>query len=373
MILLIPGPVTTDPRVREAAARDYAPWDQDFRALYRSVLQRALAAAGGVEGEHSCVALQGCGHFALEAALRTLTPPGARMLIAMSGQYADRAARLAREAGREVLELPVAEGERTDPEALRAALAADPTIGHVLLVYSETATGVLHDVPALARVVGEQGRRAIVDGVSALGAAPFPLAELPAVDAVVFTSNKCIEGIPGLGLVVGRVDAFEAGRGRAGSWSLDLADIHDHKTRAPGSFRFTPPAQALAAFSVALDLWAAEGREARLARYTANKDALMTGLRAIGLRPMLRDAMQGPVVVNVHAPADPAWDLQRFVDALKARGFTISNFVNTAEPGFRVGCIGAITPADMTRAVAAMQGALADIGIGALAPVAEAA
>ena len=68
--------------------------------------------------------------------------------------------------------------------------------------------------------------------------------------------------------------------------------------------------------------------------------------------------MQGPIIVNVHAPADPAWDLQRFVDALKARGVLISNFYNTRTPSFRVGCIGAITPADMARAVAAMAEAL---------------
>ena len=52
-------------------------------------------------------------------------------------------------------------------------------------------------------------------------------------------------------------------------------------------------------------------------------------------------------MVNVHAPGDRAWDLQAFVDALKARGYLISNFYNTRRPSFRVGCIGAITPDDM--------------------------
>jgi 2-aminoethylphosphonate-pyruvate transaminase len=69
------------------------------------------------------------------------------------------------------------------------------------------------------------------------------------------------------------------------------------------------------------------------------------------------------VIVNVHAPADPAWDLQRFVDALKRRGVLISNFYNTEHPSFRVGCIGAVMPADMTRAVGAMGEALAEMGI----------
>jgi 2-aminoethylphosphonate-pyruvate transaminase len=65
----------------------------------------------------------------------------------------------------------------------------------------------------------------------------------------------------------------------------------------------------------------------------------------------------------VHAPADPAWDLQAFVDALKIRGFLISNFYNTPSPTFRVGCIGAITPEDMAGAVRAMDQALRETGI----------
>ena len=65
----------------------------------------------------------------------------------------------------------------------------------------------------------------------------------------------------------------------------------------------------------------------------------------------------------MHAPDDPNWDLQSFVDAVKRRGFLISNFYNTPTPTIRIGCIGAITPSDMARAVTAMDEALAEIGV----------
>ena len=51
------------------------------------------------------------------------------------------------------------------------------------------------------------------------------------------------------------------------------------------------------------------------------------------------------------------------VDALKARGVLISNFYNTPTPGFRVGCIGAISPPEMRHAVATMAEALNELGI----------
>ena len=365
MLLLIPGPVTTHPAVRAAGARDYAPWDNEFRALVSRIRDRVLAIAGGRPGEHAALPLQGCGHFAMEAAFRTFVPPGGRVLLPMTGHYADRLLRLATEAGRHVVPLAVSDGERASPAALEAALLADPGITHAALVYSETATGICHDVPALAAVAGRAGRRVIVDAVSAFGALPLDLGALPMVDSVAFTSNKCIEGLPGAAFTVARVDSLLAGACRAASWSLDLADIYQHGLRVgTGSHRFTPSAQALAAFDAALDLFDAEGgRSARLARYTANMQTLYDGVCALGLRPCLPLDVQGPIVLNVHAPADPAWDLQAFVDTLKARGVLISNFYNTEAPSFRLGCIGAVTPDDMRRALAAMAGALADIGV----------
>jgi 2-aminoethylphosphonate-pyruvate transaminase len=242
-------------------------------------------------------------------------------------------------------------------------LAADESLSHVGLVYSETGSGVIHDVQAVGAAVRRARRRMIVDAVSGFGALPFDISAQPEVDAVAFTTNKCLEALPGLGFAVARIDRLRECAGQAGSWSLDLSDVHELAVRSPGSFRFTPPAQVLAALDVALDYHQAEGQAARLARYTANMRTLYDGVRALGLTPWLPVERQGPVIVNVHAPSDPAWSLQAFVDALKSRGILISNFYNTPLPTFRVGCIGAITPEDMAAAVRAMDQALVQIGI----------
>jgi len=365
MLLLIPGPVTTRPEVREALRYDFAPWDNDFRPLYAGIRERVLRIARGVPGEHATLPLQGCGHFITEAAIRTFVPPGRKLLIPATGSYADRMIRLAREAGRVPVPLPLTEMSVTNPAAVADALAADPEISHVGLVYSETGSGIVHDVAAVGAVVRQLGRRMIVDAVSAFGALPLDLSAQPEIDVIGFTSNKCLEGVPGMAFAIARIDRVEACAGNAGSWSFDLSNIYGHALRNGwGSFRFTPPAQVLNAFSVALDLFDAEGGQpARLARYTANMRALYDGVQRLCLTPYLPAELQGPVIVNVHAPADPAWDLQRFVDVLKARGVLISNFYNTTLPSFRVGCIGAVTPADMTRAVAAIGDALGELGI----------
>jgi 2-aminoethylphosphonate-pyruvate transaminase len=365
MLLLIPGPVTTRPEVREALRYDFAPWDNDFRPLYAGMRERVLRIAGGVPGEHVTLPLQGCGHFITEAAIRTFVPIGHKLLIPATGSYADRMTRLAHEAGRIPVRLPLAEVAATNPDAVAAALRADPEISHVGLVYSETGSGIVHDVAAIGAVVRALGPRMIVDAVSAFGALPLDLSAQPEIDAAVFTSNKCLEGVPGMAFAIARIDRIEACAGNAGSWSLDLSSIYAHALRSGwGSFRFTPPAQVLNAFNTALDFFDTEGGQpARLVRYTANMRTLYDGVDALGLTPYAPTHLQGPIIVNVHAPADPAWDLQRFVDALKARGVLISNFYSTEQPSFRVGCIGAITASDMSRAVTAMGEALGELGI----------
>jgi 2-aminoethylphosphonate-pyruvate transaminase len=229
--------------------------------------------------------------------------------------------------------------------------------------FNETGSGIVNDAEGIGAAVRGLGRRMILDAVSAFGVLPFRMDAHPECDALVFTSGKCLEGMPGMGFAVARMDRAEACAGNAGSWSLDLSDVLANAKRSGwGSIRFTPPVQAIAAFDVALDLYEAEGGQpARFARYRANADALYDGLAALGLRPYLEKQHQGPVIVTVHQPADPRFDLMTFVEALKRRGVLISNFYNTSAPTLRIGAIGAITTDDIRRAVAAIGATLDDV------------
>jgi 2-aminoethylphosphonate-pyruvate transaminase len=365
MLLLIPGPVQTRPEVRAAMAVDIAPWDRDFTPEYAGIREAVRGLAGGIAGRHACLPLQGAGHFITEAAIRTFVPAGAKLLLVMNGTYAERMARLAREAGRVVVPLVVPDDRSVTPAEVAAALEADPEIGHVGIIYSETGSGIVNDVPGVGAAVRALGRRMIVDAVSAFGALPFNLAEQPEVDAVVFTSNKCLEGLPGIGFAICPIDRVEACAGNAGSWSFDLSDIYATALRAGwGSFRFTPPVQALHAFGVALKIYQEEGGQpVRLARYRENARLLHEGIIALGLRPYLDWQHQGPIIVTVYQPQDEGFVLMDFVEALKRRGVMISNFYNTPAPTMRIGCIGDVHADDIRYALHAMGEALDELGI----------
>ena len=109
------------------------------------------------------------------------------------------------------------------------------------------------------------------------------------------------------------------------------------------------------------------GQPARLARYTANFDALMAGMRELGFRSFLPPAIQAPIIVTFHAPADAKYEFRRFYDRVRDKGFILYPGKLTQVETFRVGCIGAIGPAEMRHAVNAVRDTLAEMGIRSVA------
>ena len=143
-------------------------------------------------------------------------------------------------------------------------------------------------------------------------------------------------------------------------------DLHDqwHYMRKTGQWRFTPPTHVVAALRAALDQYLHEGGQPeRLARYADNCATLVAGLRALGLRTFLDDAVQAPVIVTFHAPTDAAYDFPEFYRRVRDKGFILYPGKLTSIETFRVGCIGAIGSDAMRRAVAAIGSALDEMGV----------
>lgn len=336
--LLTPGPITTTLSVKQAMLRDWGSWDSDFRALTAQLCQRLQALVEGEES-HVCVPLQGSGTFAVEATLATLVPKEGKLLILMNGAYGQRMARIMEYLGRDHVALD--KGDYAPPRAQEVAsiLAADPQITHVALVHCETSSGILNPVAEIAEVVARQGRRLIIDSMSAFGGVPLSARELP-FDALISSANKCLEGVPGFSFVLVRQSALEACQGNAHSLSLDLYDQWQY-LRKTGQWRFTPPTHVVAALLQALDEHAAEGGIAgRHARYRRNCQRLVTGMRRLGFQTLLEDEWLSPIIVTFHSPGHEHFDFQQFYDRLKARNFIIYPGKLTQAESFRLGCIG---------------------------------
>ena len=370
-ILLTPGPLTTSLETKQAMLRDWGSWDAAFNQITASICRDVVAVVNGGD-EYVCVPLQGSGTFAVEAAIGNLVPRKGRVLVPNNGAYCARIVKICRYLNRAVVDLPVAEDSPATAAAVDAALAADPSITHVALVHCETGAGLRNDLEGIARVCRARGKGLIVDAMSSFGALPIDVRDTP-FDALVAASGKCLEGVPGMGLVIVRREVLLASSGNSHSLAMDLHDQYTYMQRTT-QWRFTPPTHVVAALRAAIDQYLAEGGQpVRGARYAANCAELISGMRALGFRPFLDSGVQAPIIVTFHAPSDPAYEFKAFYAKVRARGYILYPGKLTQVETFRVGCIGAIDANEMRNVVGAIGATLREMGIGSPVPALRAA
>ncbi|WP_321937574.1 MULTISPECIES: 2-aminoethylphosphonate--pyruvate transaminase [unclassified Paraburkholderia] len=365
--LLTPGPLTTAASTKAAMQRDWGSWDADFRAMTAQLRAALLQIAGDERGDYDCVPLQGSGSYCVEAMLGSFVPRDGHALVLANGAYGKRIATTLRYLGRQHTVHDT--GDYLPPRAadVERLLVANPDITHVVVVHCETSSGILNPIEEIAAVTARQGRRLLIDSMSAFGAVPLDVRALPC-DAFVSSANKCIEGVPGFGFVIAKKEVLSRAKGVSHSLALDIYDQWDVMNRT-GQWRFTPPTHAVAAFIEALRLHALEGGQpGRLARYAHNRDVLVEGMRELGFEPLLTESWRSPIIVTFFSPADPAFDFTRFYELMKAQGFIIYPGKLTSVESFRIGCIGALDETVMRRVVAACGEALRALGVASAAP-----
>ncbi|MDP6644349.1 MAG: 2-aminoethylphosphonate--pyruvate transaminase [Rhodospirillales bacterium] len=363
-LLLTPGPLTTSKTVKEAMLRDWGSRDADFIDLTRGVVEDLIRIAGADPslGTYACVPIQGSGTFAVEAAIDTLVPRDGRLLVLVNGAYGRRIVDICNYMKRATEILEFAEDEPTRVDGLSEALSNDTSITHVAAIHCETTSGILNPLEDIAEVVRASGRKLIVDAMSTFGAIDIGAEEL-GLSAVIASSNKCLEGVPGIGFAVIKAEDMAGAAGNATSLSLDLHDQWQNFQKS-GQWRFTPPTHVLAALARAIQEFKDEGGIAgRGRRYSDNCRILMDGMAELGFEPLLDEALQAPIIVTYHAPCDENYEFGVFYDALRDKGFAIYPGKITKADSFRIGCIGRIDGDDIRRALAAISETLAEQNI----------
>ena len=352
-LLFTPGPLTTSATVKAAMLRDFGSRDARFIQMIAEIRQQLVALGTELPTRWTCVPMQGSGTFGVEAALGTLVPRGGTLLVAQNGAYGKRIVEIARRLGIETVVVDAPEHMRAAPAEIDAVLTARPEIDVVACVHSETTSGIINPIEAVGSVVQHHGKLFLVDAMSSFGGIPLDL-DAAGIDALVSSSNKCIEGVPGFSFALVRRDVLARCAGHARSVSLDVYAQAAELDRS-GQFRFTPPTHVLAAFHQALQELAEEGGvAARHARYQANRAELLDGLAREGLRTWLPTELQGPIITSVRYPDDPRFDFPSFYQALADRGFTLYPGKVSSANCFRVGTIGRLFPADFAALCAAM-------------------
>jgi serine---pyruvate transaminase len=354
--LFTPGPTPVPPEVLAALAEPVVHHrGPDYRALFGECLARLRA----VFRTRSDVLLFTCsGTGAMESAVANLCSPGDRVVVVSAGAFGERWLELANAYGCEIAAIEYEWGETPRADDLSRRLDELGGAKAVFLTHSETSTGVVADLEALAAAARPSATLVVVDGVSSLGAVPLET-EAWGIDVVASGSQKALMTPPGLGMASVSEAAwtalgsspryyFDWERTRAGQRKLDSA--------------FTPAVSLVRALNVALGRLLDEGLEAAFDRHLRLGRACREGAKAMGLELFSPDEDRSAVVTAILTPEGV--DAAELVLALRDRyGVTVAGgHGKLKQKMFRIGHIGHYDVFDIATALGAVELALAAAG-----------
>src|SRR5918911_946639 len=224
------------------------------------------------------------GSGAMDSAAANLIRPGTKVLACAAGKFGERWVELAEAYGADLVKYEPGWGERLDPAEIDRLSAGVEVFFPTL---SETSTGVVHDIQAIAEVTNKHGALLAVDAVSGLGAAELKQDEW-GVDVVVAGSQKALMIPPGLAFASVSQKALDFVEARPGGrYYFDW--LKTAKSQRKGNSPFTPAVTLFLGLDVALDL---------LARATR------AGVAALGLELFGNPDERSTVVTAIELPGD---------------------------------------------------------------------
>ncbi|WP_164935093.1 2-aminoethylphosphonate--pyruvate transaminase [Bradyrhizobium zhanjiangense] len=338
--LLTPGPLSLSLAVRSQMQLDLASRDCEFKEVTACMRRLMLNLLGNAD-DYSVVPIQGGGSFAMEAALSSFVSRAHRPLVCINGIYGERILQILRLWGVEALKLVKRATDPLDPQEIGEHLSRNPGVTHLCFVHCETTTGIVNPLDAIVEEARRRGVKTIVDGMSSFGALNIDLSQR-GPDVLVTSSNKCIEGPPGVAFVIASRELLENAVQEPRSFVLDVRDQWLSLERT-GEWRSTPPTHIVQATTKALKILHEEGIDARRCRYEKVRDDLVKELEGL-VSPLLSADLQSPVCVAFSAPSgivDQA-GFDGLYRHLAAHNLYIYSKLHLATRSFRIGCIGEI-------------------------------
>ena len=271
----LPGPTEVRPGILQALSRPmlphrspafeaiYARCDAGLRTIFRTsrpVYIASASATGLMEGAIRCA-------------------PAGVVLSLVNGAFSERFAQVGQSCGRTVVRDHVALGMHHTPDNVSALLASSGA-RVVTLTHSETSTGAMNDIAALARVVHAAGAVILVDSVTGLAGAVVETDGWE-LDFVFTGSQKALALPPGLALGVAS-EAFIA----AAAHNTDRGTYFDlvefEKYAAKNQTPNTPAISLFYALAAQVEAIASEGMEARWARHHAMQSLTIAWAERLG-------------------------------------------------------------------------------------------
>lgn len=345
-ILLTPGPATTTDTVKYAqVVPDICPREKEF-GLFMEIIATELTHFVTTSSDYTAVLFGGSGTAAVEAMISSVIENDT-VIIINNGAYGRRMCEIAQAYDIHFLEFLSPADQAIDIKELERFILSYPaTISHLAVVHMETTTGLLNNIGAIGKLCRKYGIDFLVDAMSSFGAIPIELERMN-ISFMAASSNKCLQGMPGVSFVIGNKHKLAELMGnKPRNYYLNLQQQYQYfiTTR---QLRFTPPVQTMYALHQAVEELKREGINERYKRYQKSWETLVSGLEFLGLTYLVDREHHSKLVTAIVEPNCIRYNFQQMHDYFYQAGFTIYPGKLSCLGTFRVSNIGDISHKDM--------------------------
>jgi aspartate aminotransferase-like enzyme len=330
----------------------------EFRAIFKEVLEGLRHVYNTA---NDVVLFTSSGSGAMEGAVVNLLSPGDKALVISAGKFGERWTALCKAYGiaAEVISIPY--GQAVDPIQVAASLEKSPDTRAVFVQYSESSTGVRHDVKALGEIVQQYPKTAlVVDAITGLGVMEMPVDEWH-LDVVVGGSQKALMLPPGLAFASVSEKAWSLMQeSKCPKYYFDYQK--ERKNNIKGESSYTPAITLIVAAREALKYIRQVGRDQLIANAGLLAEATRSAATALGLK-LFAESSPSDALTAICAPE--GMDSGAIIKEFKKRfGATVANGQGEMKGQiFRVAHLGYYDFTDTIAVVACLEIILKTLGV----------
>ncbi|MBT3880838.1 MAG: alanine--glyoxylate aminotransferase family protein [Candidatus Scalindua sp.] len=356
--LFTPGPTQIPPEVVLAEASPMIHHrTSEFSDIFANVSEDLKYVFQTKDGEVFTFASSGTG--GMEACVVNSVSRGDKAIVISGGKFGERWAQICETYGVNVVKIDVENGKAVKPEDLDETIKKEDGVKAVFTTLSETSTGVVHDIEAIAKVVKGHNLLLIVDGISGIGVQPFKMDDW-GIDIAVTGSQKGFMLPPGLSFVCVAKSAWE---------SIEKSDLPKYywnfkkmqKALSNKTTAYTPAISLIMAAGKSIEMIKSEGIENVWSRHARLANATREGAKALGLELFAGDD-SGNVLTSIKIPDGVTFDagIKKLRDET---GVTIAGGQDELKGKmFRIGHMGYVNDFDIVLAMSAVEKILHENG-----------
>jgi len=345
--LMIPGPVDVwDDTLAEAGKPITPHYGDEWIKLYWETIELIKRV---YQTKNDIYMFVSSGSGALDAALGSMFYTGEKVALINNGPFAHRTHQILNGYGIETVSIDSEWGKAADVDKARATLKAHGDIAGLAVVANDTGTAVKNPVKELAALAHEFDIPIYVDAVSAMGGYNLPVDEWD-LDVVGTSSNKCLESLPGVGILSISPRAWKLidakKHDRHHGWYFNLSAWKDDYVNDPvwgawHPYPITMNCSIILALRASLKrILEEETLEGHFARFAWAQQMVRKGLSQIGFKMVAIEEDASPTVTSIWKRDD--MDIKEFMSFMEQEhGFMLAGASGSlAGKGFRISHMG---------------------------------